>query len=209
MRKVFYLFLILSFMFLTGLTLKTDTWKCDNVSKNKTIISKCEAYLENGKIKVIYEGETRNNEPFGKGILTIPIWPKDYIQGIWNTDKSNYGGLHEGVIFINGEKIFVKNGKMVNKPSTDKKIDSTTTPIIGKKNSLGGLFAVLLSFIVIPVIVFFPLNILYRSTSNSFLRGSIIVGGIIIFYFIFANFQNQMNVNLNDPNCKPSYWRSC
>ena len=59
---------------------------------------------------------------------------------------------------ING---FVKNGKMINKPSTEwfsEKVDSTATPIIGKKNSLGGLFAVLLSFIVIPVIVFFPFN---------------------------------------------------
>lgn len=203
-KLLFLLIFIFSWFLLTGSTLNVGSWNCSKISGSGVYDSKCIGYVK-GNLKVIYKGQTKNNKPSGKGILTIPDGPGDYLEGTWKN-----GTLINGVAFLSGTKIFFKNGKAINKPSSKKKLDLTWDPPKNrKKNSSGGLFAVLLSFIIIPAIVFFPLNIFYRSTTNSFLRGAIIVGGVIIFYYIFGNFQNRMNVDLNDQNCKPSYWRSC
>ena len=198
MKRIYYLTFIFLWFLLTGSTLDVGSWNCSKISGSGVYDSKCIGYV-GGNLKVIYKGQTKNNKPSGKGILTIPDDPRDYLQGTWKN-----GTLINGVAFLSGEKIFFKNGKMTNKPSSKKSKSSGKS----RSNSGGVLSTIfgLLAFFVVYIIVHVPCSILYRSTQNSLARFGIIVGGIIVYVFLLSATHNFIGFEIGTDGGKPRFF---
>ena len=197
-KLLFLLIFIFSWFLLTGSTLDVGSWNCSKISGSGVYDSKCIGYV-NGNLKVIYKGQTKNKKPSGKGILIIPDWPGDYLEGTWKN-----GNLIDGVSFLNGGKIFFKNGKMINKPSS-KKSKSSEKNRGAKSGILSPIFG-LLSFFVVYIIVHVPCNILYRSTQNSLARFGIIVGGIIVYVFLLSATHNFIGFEIGTDGGRPRFF---
>ena len=181
-----------------GSTLNVSSWNCSKISGSGVNDYKCIGYVT-GNLKVIYKGQTKNKKPSGRGILSIPDWPGDYLHGTWKN-----GTLIDGVSFLNGTKVFFKNGKPINKPSS-KKSKSSGKSRSNRGGVLSSIFG-LLAFFVVAAIVHVPCNILYRSTQNSLARFGIIVGGIIVYVIILSATHNFIGFEIGSDGGRPRFF---
>ena len=175
----YYLTFIFLWFLLTGSTLDVGSWNCSKISGSGVYDSKCIGYV-GGNLKVIYKGQTKNNKPSGKGILTIPDDPRDYLQGTWKN-----GTLINGVAFLSGEKIFFKNGKMTNKPSSKKKLNSVRDTRKNSSRGIGGIFGVII-WIAGGVAAFGLCATIMKTLESTFGGFSFVI--VVVLWFIIMMF---------------------